>query len=82
MIAAIRPLPASLRAPLLGVVFGVGQAASPLSLWWLDTSTVYALGLAIIAAIYIGFAVADGRTRVIAVETGLRRFSWWLLPPP
>lgn len=40
-------------------------------MWWLDASTVYALGLAIIASIYIGFAVADGRTRVIAVETGV-----------
>jgi hypothetical protein len=32
---------------------------------------VYALGLALIAAVYIGFAVADGRPRVIAVETGV-----------
>jgi hypothetical protein len=38
---------------------------------WLDASTVYALGLALIASIYIGFAVADGRSRVIAVETGV-----------
>jgi hypothetical protein len=30
-----------------------------------------ALGLAVIAAIYIGFAVADGRAKVIAVETGV-----------
>lgn len=73
MIAAIRrPVPAELRAPVAwGLVFGVGQAASPLSLWWLDAATVYALGLAAIAAIYIGFAVADGRARVIAVESGV-----------
>jgi hypothetical protein len=72
VIAAIRPLPASLRAPVAwGVVFGVGQAASPLAMWWLDASTVYALGLALIASIYIGFAVADGRRRVITVETGV-----------
>jgi hypothetical protein len=72
VITAIRPLPASLRAPIAwGVVFGVGQAASPLPIWWLDASTVYALGLALIASIYIGFAVADGRRRVIAVETGV-----------
>lgn len=32
---------------------------------------MYALGLAVIAAIYIGFAVADGRPKVIAVETGV-----------
>ena len=29
----------------------------------------HALSIALIAAIYIGFAVADGRPRVIAVET-------------
>ena len=54
-----------------GVVVGVLQAASPLALWWLDPATVYALGLAVIAAIYIGFAVADGRTRIIVVECGV-----------
>jgi hypothetical protein len=32
---------------------------------------VYALGLIAIAAIYIGFAVADGRVGVIATETGV-----------
>src|SRR3954447_22378677 len=56
---------------LWGVVVGVGQALSPLAFWWLGNATVYALGLAIIAAIYVGFAVADGRTRVIAIETGV-----------
>jgi len=56
-------------AAVWGVVFGGIQAASPLAFWWLDAATVYALGLALIAAIYIGFAVADGRTRVIAVES-------------
>jgi hypothetical protein len=62
----------SLRAPILwGVVFGVIQAAVPLGFWWLDPATVYALSLALIAAVYIGFAVADGRPRVIAVETAV-----------
>jgi hypothetical protein len=61
---------ASLRTPILwGVVFGILQAASPLAFWWLDTATVYALGLVLIAAVYIGFAVADGRRNVLAVET-------------
>jgi hypothetical protein len=32
---------------------------------------VYALGLVLIAAVYIGFAVADGRWLVIAVETNV-----------
>ena len=60
----------SLRTPVLwGVVWGVLQAAAPLGLWWLTPATVYALSIALIAAIYIGFAVADGRPRVIAVET-------------
>ena len=52
-----------------GVVVGVLQAASPLALWWLDAATVYAMSIAVIAAVYIGFAVADGRGKVVAVET-------------
>jgi len=47
------------------------QAASPLAFWWLDPATVYALGLALIAAVYIGFAVADGRPTVIVVESAV-----------
>jgi hypothetical protein len=34
-------------------------------------ATVYAFGLVVIASVYIGFAVADGRWRVIAVESGV-----------
>jgi hypothetical protein len=37
--------------------------------WWLDPATVCALSSTLIAAVYIGFAVADGRPRVIAVES-------------
>jgi hypothetical protein len=60
------------RAPILwGLVWGGIQAASPLAFWWLDAATVYALGLALIASIYIGFAVADGRWVVIGVESGV-----------
>src|SRR5690242_8410260 len=54
-----------------GVVFGVVQAASPFAFFWLDSATVYALGLALIAAVYLGFAVADGRRRVLALETAV-----------
>jgi hypothetical protein len=62
----------SLRAPMAwGVVFGVIQVASPLAFFWLDAATVYALGLTLIAAVYLGFAVADGRRHVLAVETGV-----------
>jgi hypothetical protein len=59
----------SLRTPVLwGLVFGGLQAASPLAFRWLDPATVHALSITLIASVYIGFAVADGRPRVIAVE--------------
>ena len=75
MAGIAQPVRAGLRAPILwGLVVGVAQAATPLALWWLDASTVYALGLAAIAAIYIGFAVADGRFIVVAVESGVASF--------
>ena len=68
--AQAQPVRAGLRRPVIGgVVVGAVQAATPLALWWLDASTVYALGLAAIAFAYIGFAVADGRANVIAVES-------------
>ena len=58
-----------LRGPLLaGAVVGVLQVLSPFGFWWLTPATVYALGLAFIAAVYIGFSVADGRPRVIVAE--------------
>jgi hypothetical protein len=56
-------------AVVWGVVVGLAQVASPLAFWWLDAVTVYAFGLVLIGAIYIGFAVADGRPKVILVET-------------
>jgi hypothetical protein len=60
------------RAPVVwGVVVGLVQAATPLAFWWLDGATVYALGLAVIASVYVGFAVADGRPKVIAVESSI-----------
>jgi hypothetical protein len=62
----------ALRGPVLwGIVVGLLQAATPLVFWWLDSATVYALGLAVIAAVYIGFAVADGRPKVIAIESSV-----------
>jgi hypothetical protein len=60
----------SMRAPVLwGFVFGAIQVASPLGLAWLESATVYALLLCFIAAVYVGFAVADGRPHVIAIES-------------
>ncbi|SDE62217.1 hypothetical protein SAMN05660485_01322 [Blastococcus fimeti] len=66
-------MPARLiRAPAAwGVVFGGLQAVSPLGFPWLTPAAVYALGLTLIAAVYVGFSVADGRWTVIAVETGV-----------
>src|SRR5215212_6890678 len=64
--------PAADRAAMLwGIVVGLLQAATPLVFWWLDRATVYALGLVVIASIYVGFAVADGRPKVIAVESSV-----------
>ena len=67
------PLPGRwLRAPVLwGIVWGGIQAAAPLGFWWLDPATVYALSLTLIAAVYLGLAVADGRPAVIAVEAAI-----------
>ena len=62
----------ALRGPVIcGAVVGVIQAASPLGFWWLEPRTVYALGLTLIAAVYIGFSVADGRGQVIAAESSV-----------
>jgi hypothetical protein len=62
----------SVAAPVVaGIIVGVAQAASPIGFWWLPPATVYALGLAIIASVYIGLSVADGRRQVIAVECGV-----------
>ena len=59
----------SVRTPILwGLVFGAMQAASPLVFAWLEPATVQAMLLCFIAAVYVGFAVADGRPHVIAIE--------------
>jgi hypothetical protein len=59
---------------ICGAVVGVIQAISPLGFWWLAPKTVYALGLTLIAAVYIGFSVADGRWKVIAAESSVAGF--------
>lgn len=67
-----KPAGASNREPMLwGIAVGVVQAATPLVFWWLNGATVYALGLVLIAAVYVGFAVADGRAKIIAVESSV-----------
>lgn len=57
------------RALGWGVVIGAAQAGLALTFWWLDPSTVHALMVALIAAVYIGFAVSDGRPNVIVAES-------------
>jgi hypothetical protein len=65
----------ALRGPVIGgAAVGILQAMSPLAFWWLEPKTVYALGIALIAAIYIGFSVADGRWHVIAIESTVAGF--------
>lgn len=60
------------RRPITwGAIIGVAQAAAPLAFWWLEAATVYAISIAFIATVYIGFAVADGRRRVVGAEVGV-----------
>ena len=53
---------------LWGVGVGVFQALCPIVMWWIDAVTLWGVALAMIASVYVGFAVADGRKRVIAIE--------------
>lgn len=53
---------------LVGLMVGAMQVALSIAFWWLSVATVQALLLAAIAAVYVGFAVADGRPRVIVAE--------------
>jgi hypothetical protein len=56
---------------LWGVAVGLFQAFSPLAFWWLEPVVVWSLALVIIAPVYIGFAVANGRPVVVAAEVGV-----------
>jgi len=53
---------------LSGVAVGVFQALSPIAFWWLDATQVWGIALAMIASVYVGLAVSDGRKKVIAIE--------------
>ena len=62
----------SWKKPIIwGVGVGIFQAFSPLAFFWLQPVVVWSLGLAIIAAVYIGLAVSDGRPAVVATEVGV-----------
>jgi hypothetical protein len=51
----------ALRAPMLwGIVVGLLQAATPLAFWWLNSATVYALGLVVIAGVVVAAAAITG----------------------
>ena len=51
-----------------GIGVGIFQAFSPVAFWWLDSVDIWGVALAMIASVYVGFAVADGRRAVIVVE--------------
>ena len=52
------------RTPVMwGVVFGLAQAAAPVAIWWLTPAAVQSILLVLIAAVYIGFAVADDEAK-------------------
>jgi hypothetical protein len=55
----------------VGAAFGVVAVASPVAVWWLDAATVHCLIIAFIPGAYVGLAVADGRSTVIAVESAV-----------
>jgi hypothetical protein len=65
---AARP---ALQPILWGLLVGAIQAASPVAVRWLEPATLHALYIVFIAAVYIGFAVADGRPKVLAVECAI-----------
>jgi hypothetical protein len=73
-----------------GIGVGIIQVLSPIAFWWLADEVVWAVALVIIAPVYVGFAVADGRKRVVAAEVAVAlgfvilamagmKFSPWLL---
>jgi hypothetical protein len=64
-----QPQSFSLAVVVWGGAVGVATAAAPLAFWWLPAGSVYSMALAFIAAVYIGFAVADGRRHVLIVES-------------
>ena len=59
---------ALLRPVLWGLLVGLLQAVVPVIQPYYDPATIYAMSIVLIAAVYVGFAVADGRPRVIVAE--------------
>jgi hypothetical protein len=65
----VHPTRPAFQPIMWGLLVGAMQAASPVAFLWLEPAILHALYIAFIAAIYIGFAVGDGRPKVIAVES-------------
>jgi hypothetical protein len=62
----------SSRAPIIwGLIIGAIQAVSPVAFFWLEQSTVHAIYISLIASVYVGFAVSDGRPRVVVIESAV-----------
>lgn len=53
---------------LWGVGVGIFQAVCPIVLPWLDAVNLWGMALAMIASVYVGLAVSDGRRAVIVTE--------------
>ena len=56
---------------LWGVAIGLFQAFSPLAFFWLEPALVWSMALVLLASVYVGLAVADGRTVVVATEIAI-----------
>ena len=67
--AHIHPTRPTFQPIVLGLLVGALPPASPIVVRWIEPAILHALYIAFIAAIYIGFAVADGRPKIIAVES-------------
>ena len=69
--AHIHPTRPTFQPIVWGLLVGALPPASPIVVRWIEPAILHALYLAFIAAIYIGFAVADGRPKIIAVESAV-----------
>ena len=66
-----RGAPSWTKPILWGVAIGLFQAFSPLAFFWLEPALVWSMALVLLASVYIGLAVADGRTVVVATEIAI-----------
>ncbi len=69
--AHIHPPRPTFQPIVWGPLVGALPPTSPIVVRWIEPAILHALYIAFIAAIYIGFAVADGRPKIIAVESAV-----------